>query len=122
MRIYLHLNHTVSYNITIVGLDAEPVDELARALHRYLRKNKVFWVWYLLFYDQANNRAAKFRLPVTIKEPENIPFGNVTVKKDGITQIHALSAVYEFRLPMLFVEQVAPVDIEVEFMPIIGNW
>ncbi|MBU2648777.1 hypothetical protein KKI24_28980 [bacterium] len=115
-------NRTASVNVLVVGHGRAAVDEVALPLETYLQDNRVIYIPYRMFFGVNDQTAAKFNLPAIIKEPDNITFSDVTVKKDGITQIFAKSASYEVNLPFLSGHQIAPVDIEVEFMPIIANW
>jgi hypothetical protein len=113
-------NHTASVTILIVGHGRASVDEVVFPLSRYLQKSRVINIPYRMFIDETNQIAAKFNFPALIKEPDMISFGDVTVKKDKITQVYGKSATYEINLPMLYGDMVAPVVTEIEFMPIIA--
>lgn len=114
-------NHSANVTIIVIGHGRAAAEEVAFPLSRYLQKNRVINIPYRMFIDTENQIAAKFNLPAIIKEPDTISFGDVTVKKDKMTQVYARSATYEVNVPMLDGEVIAPVDIEVEFMPIIAQ-
>ncbi len=117
-----YANYTFNYNVCIIGHGAASIHEIGLPLHRYFHLNPVFNCKYRLFYDSEENRAAKFNLPALIMEPRNIGFDDVTPKKDNITQIFAANAAYSVKIPMIWADQVAPDDTEVEFLSIIAGY
>jgi len=114
-----YANYTFTWNVSIIGHGAASIHEIGLPLHRYFHENPLFNIPYNLIYDIPENRAVKFNLPATIKEPRNIPFDDSTPKKDNITQVYAASASFEIKVPMIWMEQVTPVIEEIEFMAMI---
>ncbi len=115
-----YYNYEFDYHVCIIGHGAYSIHEIGLPLHHYIAKNKTFDVGYRLFYDEAEDRCALFHLPVTIKRTRSVSFVDITPKKENITQIYAANASYQLKVPMIFAEMVAPVDVEVELMPIIS--
>ena len=113
-------NRTANVTILVIGHGKASVDEVAEPLEIYIQDNKVIWIPYRMFIDKTNQIAAKFNFPALVKEPDMISFGDVTVKKDKLTQVYARSASYEVNFPTMSGDMVAPVDTEIEFMPIIA--
>lgn len=117
-----YANYYFRYAIMIAGHGSSTIHEVAIPLHRHLCNNPGFNVPYRLFYDKSENRAVKFNLPASIKDPSSVYFRDITPRKDNITQVYAVVGYFAVKIPMIWMDQVSPIEEEIEFMPmIVGN-
>ncbi len=114
-----YTNYCFIYHVSVIGHGSASLHEVAMPLHHYLASNPVLNVPYRLFHDKMANRAVKFNMPATIKNPWHIEFKDITPKKDNITQVYAISAALEVKVPMIWMEQVTPIVEDIVFMPMI---
>jgi hypothetical protein len=114
-----YTNYLFKYSITVIGHGSASLHEVAIPLHHYLAKNPVVNVPYRLFHDKIENRAVKFNLPATIKNPWQVAFKDVTPRKDNLTQVFAINGRFEVKVPMIWMEQVTPIVEDIVFMPMI---